>query len=106
MAKVQASAVGVDIVVPLKDSKGNPLDLSLATGLSLYCTPPNSTTSAVKTATKVGSGKDGHLHYLTVVGDFAVVGEWKVQSRVQYTNPVRDGWSEICPRTVAANLGT
>jgi hypothetical protein len=104
-ATLRVGSVGVEIVVPLTDVGGNPLDLSTATTMSLYVQEPNSITATAKAATKLGSGKDGKLLYVTMPGDFPVPGDWKVQSRVQYTNPLRDWWSEIYPLVVAANLG-
>lgn len=105
-ATLRVGSVGVEIVVPLADLNGNPIDLALATVMTLYLQPPNSTTASGKVATKVGSGKEGKMLYVTVAGDLPVAGEWKVQSRVQYTTPTRDWWSEIYPLVVAANLGS
>lgn len=104
-ATLRVASVGVDIIVPLTDDNGNAIDLALATVMTLYLQPPNSSSSSAKTATKVGSGKDGKIHYLTIAGDLTVAGDWKIQARVQYTSPTRDWWSDIYPLQVAANLG-
>lgn len=104
-ATLRVGSVGVDIIVPLTDLNGNPIDLSLATTMTLYLQPPNSTTSSGKAAAKVGSGKEGKMIYTTAPGDLSVPGDWKAQARVQYTAPVRDWYSEIYPLVVASNLG-
>ena len=104
-ATLRVGSVGVDIIVPLTDTGGNPIDLSLATVITLYLRPPGtSSVASPKVATKLGSGKDGKLIYTTVVGDLTVDGDWLAQSRVQYSNPTRDWWSEIYPVIVAKNL--
>lgn len=104
-ATLRMDSVGVEILVPLTDTNGNPIDLEPATVLTLFMQPPNSTTSSGKTATKVGSGKEGIMRYLTVAGDLHTAGDWKVQARIQYEDPVRDWFSEIYPMVVASNLG-
>lgn len=105
-ATVRMASVGVDIIIPLTDSKGNPIDLEFATVMTLFMTPPNTETTNPKNATKVGSGKDGQISYRTQAGDLTAPGDWKVQARVQFTNPVRDWYSEIYPLVVAPNLDT
>jgi hypothetical protein len=102
---LRVGAVGVDIILPLKDLDGNPINLKLATAMLIYLQPPNATTSSAKVADKIGDGKEGKLIYTTVPGDLAVPGEWKIQARVQYAAPERDWYSEIQPLVVASNLG-
>lgn len=104
-ATLQVGSIGVDIIVPLTDNDGNPIDLTLATAMKLYFQPPNSSTAAEKVASKVGSGKEGKMVYRTIAGDLHIDGDWKVQARVQYTSPVRDWYSGIYPLVVAKNLG-
>ena len=104
-ATLRVGSIGVDLVVPLSDLNGNPIDLELATAMTIYLQPPNSTSSSGKIATKIGSGKEGKLIYTTGPGDLSVPGDWKIQARVQYTSPVRDWFSEIYPLVVATNLG-
>jgi hypothetical protein len=103
-ATLRVEAIGVDLIVPLTDLNGNPIDLTLATAMTLYLQPPLSPTSSEKVASKVGTGKEGQLIYTTIAGDFPVPGDWKIQARVQYVDPVRDWYSEIYPLVVAVNL--
>lgn len=104
-AILRVGSVGVDIIVPLTDSGGNPIDLSTASAMTLFLQQPNATTSVSKIASKLGSGTEGKLIYTTVAGDLPVPGDWKIQARVQYTTPLRDWFSEIYPLIVAQNLG-
>jgi len=120
-AILRVDSVGIDIVCPLTDSHGNPVDLELATVMTIFMTPPTPTPdtpatpdtpppppppTSAKNATKVGSGKEGKIVYRTQPGDVPVAGDWKIQARVQYTNPIRDWYTEIYPLVVAANLNT
>jgi hypothetical protein len=106
-ATLQVGSVGVDIIVPLTDNNGNPIDLTLATAMFLYFQDPEADpgTAVEKVATKVGSGKEGRILYRTVAGDLATAGDWKLQARVQFASPTRDWYSGIYPLEVAANLG-
>ena len=104
-AIVRLGSVGIDLIVPLIDHDGNPVDLTLATDMTLFLTPPNSTVSSVKVARRYGSGKESKMVYRTVPGDLPMPGEWKAQARVQYVTPLRDWFSEIHPFIVASNLG-
>lgn len=104
-ATLRVGAVGVDLIVPLTDSGGNPIDLSTATEMTLYLQQPTGTPTTAKVAQRLGSGTEGRLIYTTVAGDLPVAGDWKIQARVKYTTPVRDWWSEIYPLLVAQNLG-
>ena len=59
MATIRVGSVGVDIVVPLTDSNGNPVDLEHATAMTLLLLPPQPTSveeppipASAKNATK------------------------------------------------------
>lgn len=101
---VQMSAIGVEFVMPLTASDGNPLDLSTATAMKVYLLAPLATTASEHVANKIGSGKEGKLIYTTVSGDLPVAGDWKIQSRILYDSPTRDFWSGIYPFIVGPNL--
>lgn len=103
-ATLRVGAIGVDLIVPLTDSSGNPIDLSTATEMTLYLQQPNASSSVAKVAQRLGSGTEGRLIYTTVAGDLPVAGDWKIQARVKYATPVRDWHSEIYPLLVAQNL--
>lgn len=104
-AKLHVGSVGVEVEIPLTDPKGNPVDLSTSTAILLYLRKPGATTSTSKTIGKRGSGATGIALWVTAATDLDVDGQWQAQTRVQYSNPTRDWWSQIYPLPVAANLG-
>jgi hypothetical protein len=101
---LQVGVIGVEIVMLLTASNGQPLDLTTAIAMKVYLRAPDTTGAAEKVASKIGSGKEGKLLYVTVAGDLPVTGDWRIQSRVLYDNPPRDLWSSIYPFIVAPNL--
>src|SRR5262245_24651002 len=102
-AKLHVGTVGAEVLIPLTDPKGNPVDLSTATTITIYFQKPNAA-KANKVIGKQGSGQTGVAVWVTAAGDVDVAGDWQVQTRVQYTNPTRDWWSQIYPMSVAATL--
>jgi hypothetical protein len=102
-AKLHVGSVGVEVQIPLTDPKGNPIDLSTATFITIYFVKPTAA-KMNKPISKYGSGQTGVAIWLTAAGDVDVAGDWQVQVRVQYNNPIRDWWSQIYPMSVASTL--
>lgn len=70
--------IGLPLVVHAVDQDGADIDLSAATTLTIYLTPPAGATLE-KAAVLDTTGADGKFKYTTVAGDLSAAGRWKIQ---------------------------
>lgn len=99
--KVKRSAVGINIILNLKDCSSK-LDLTTQTKKDFIFERPDGTIF-VKTATLVGSAEDGKLQYTTEFNDLDQVGYWKVEADVKTT--IFEGRSETVEFEVIEGIG-
>lgn len=73
--------VGLPIVVQFTDSSGIPIDLSNSTGREILLRRPGGTSGALLTCSGqlYTNGLDGKMKYVTVSGDFNVLGNYEAQ---------------------------
>lgn len=79
--------VGKVLILQAQDPLGTNIDISTATGLTIYLRPPTGDV-VTKTGTLTSSGTDGKFQYTTVAADLPLarkelVGPWSAQG--QYT---------------------
>lgn len=85
--EIHKGAIGLEFVATIKekDDKGNcvVVDVSTATDLYILLDDPDGL-GVQKTATLYTDGKDGKIVWATtLVGDLSVLGDWRIQGRVQ-----------------------
>jgi hypothetical protein len=80
--------IGTVLLVTINDcvsGTSTPMDVSLATSLSLVLKSPSGI-SYTKTAIFNTDGSDGKIKYVTVDGDLNEVGTWRMQALVAFTS--------------------
>lgn len=97
-ARIHVGDVGTELVVAVTDQLGADVDLSGASGLTIYLTHPDGTTLA-KTAVVDTDGTDGLMKYVTQAGDLSAKGTWKIQGYVSgaggWSGSTREGTFEV-----------
>lgn len=75
--------VGTALVGIIVDQCGDVVDVSAATGITVFLKRPGSNgTVLTKTGVLDTTGTDGKIRYNTIAGDFSVAGIYRVQFRV------------------------
>jgi acyl-CoA-binding protein len=80
-SQVHQNDIGTQFVITVLDD-GAVVDISTATDLKIYFRKPDSTT-LTKTGVLYTDGTDGKMVYTTIAGDLDLVGNYKIQGRVE-----------------------
>lgn len=83
MTDIQLNDIGTEINITIKQD-GTPVNLSDATNILLYCSPPNNTGTKIFEASIKTDGVDGNIYYVTGSSDFDVIGTWEMQVYVYF----------------------
>ncbi len=79
--QIHQNDVGTQLVITVLDSNVA-VDISTATDLKIYLRKPDSTT-LTKTGVLYTDGTDGKMVYTTIAGDLDLVGNYKIQGKVE-----------------------
>lgn len=86
MSYVHVNAAGTVIRITVKEGTA-PLDISTATGLTLYLRKPDTDQTILeRDAMLTTDGTDGKLEYTTVSDDLDTPGMWRVQAELVFSN--------------------
>jgi hypothetical protein len=99
---VQENAIGIPIEYLVRDSNGNPKDISGATVKKLLFTKPNGIRLEKAAQFTNPPGSDGFLIVTTVDGDLMPYGVYEVQAELTF--PTSDLRTEIATFPVLRNL--
>jgi len=78
--QIQRGAIGVKIIINVKDADGNAVNLTGATNLKIKLRGDITTEGVTKTASFEGDAANGVLSCLTETGDIDVLGTWRGQA--------------------------
>jgi len=78
--QIRAGDIGTVFIVQIVDCEsGLPIDLSLATTMTIKFLLPDKTVIE-RTAVFTTDGTDGRIQYVTIAGDLSLAGLWKIQA--------------------------
>lgn len=77
---IQRGAIGVKVVINVKDGDGNAVNLTGATNLKIKMRGDINSDGVTKTASMEGSAVNGALSCLTEANDIQAVGTWQGQA--------------------------
>lgn len=80
-SQIHQNDIGTQLVVTVLDD-GSPVDIGLATDIEIILRKPDNTT-LTKPAVIYTNGSDGKMAYTTVDGDLDIVGNYKIQGKVE-----------------------
>jgi hypothetical protein len=82
---VHLGDVGTALVVYVVDERNLPVNLNLASSITVLLMPPaqpgKPQTILTRTGTMDGSGLDGAIRYVTAAGDISVTGTWSIRGQ-------------------------
>lgn len=84
MCELRLNDYGTQINITVKDCDGNIVDISSATSIKLFLSPPDNSPASEVYAEFFTDGTDGQIYYIIQDGDLYTIGTWEIQVYIYF----------------------